>query len=139
MKLKAEPSYVYFLNLGDITEWTIVVYTDASNANVDQVFSCGGAVTFISSGERCMPICWRSRKVHLVVRSTLAAESLALCDGIADAIYMQAILYEIFHFSVPIVGVIDQEGFFQNLHSTKLVDEKRLKLDLASLKEDLSK
>ena len=120
MKLKAEPSYVYFLNLGDITEWTIVVYTDASNANVDQVFRCGGAVTFISSGKRCTPICWRSRKVHLVVRSTLAA-SLALCDGIADATYMQAILYEIFHFSVPIVGVIDQQGFFQNLHSTKLV------------------
>ena len=125
MKLKAEPSYVCFLNLGDVTEWTMVVYTDASNANVDQVFSCGGAVTFNSSGERCAPICWRSRKVHLVVRSILlAAEGLTLCDGIDDAICMQAILYEIFHFSVPIVGVIDQQGFFQNLHSTKLVDEK---------------
>ena len=106
IKLKAELSYVYFLNLGDITEWTIVVYTDASNANVDQVFSCGGAVTFISSGKRCTPICWRSRKVHLVVRSTLGAESLALCDGIADAIYMQAILYEIFHFWFPLLGLL---------------------------------
>ena len=139
IKLKAEPSYVCFPDLGDITEWTIVVYTDASHANVDQVFSCGGAVTFISNGVRCAPICWRSGKIHRVVRSTLAAEGLALCDGIADAIYMQAILSEIFHFSVPIVGVIDQQGLFQNLHSTKLVDDKRLRLDLASLKEDLSK
>ena len=71
IKLKAEPSYVCFPDLGDITEWTIIVYTDASHANVDQVFSCGGAVTLISNGVRCAPICWRSGKIHRVVRSTL--------------------------------------------------------------------
>ena len=73
------------------------------------------------------------------MHSTIAAEGLSLCDGIADAIYIKAILSEILSVQLPITAVTDHEGLYKNIHSTKLVEDKRLRIDLASLKEDLSR
>ena len=67
----------------------------------------------------------------------LLSKNIALCDGIADAIYIRAILSEILSIRVPITAVTDHDGLFKNIHSTKMVDDKRLRIDLASIKEDL--
>ena len=80
-----------------------------------------------------------SRRVKRVVKSTLAAEGLALGDGLYEAIYLGSILSEVLAVpKLPIIGVTDHAGLYKNLNSTKLVDDKRLRVDLASIKEDLA-
>ena len=59
----------------------------------------------------------------------LLSKNIALCDGIADAIYIGAILSEILSIRVPITAVTDHDGLFKNIYSTKMVDDKRLRID----------
>ena len=41
------------------------------------------------------PICWQSKRIRRVVRSTLAGETLALADGIDSAFYLATIYSEL--------------------------------------------
>ena len=42
-----------------------------------------------------MPISWRANKIKRVVHSTLAAESLALAEGLEEAVFLKALLSEV--------------------------------------------
>ena len=140
MRIKSEQSMICFPNLGDVSGWSIQVFSDASYGNLSEgVHSCEGSIVFITGNGRCAPISWMSRRVKRVVKSTLAAEGLALGDGLSEAIYLGSILSEVLAVpKLPIIGVTDHAGLYKNLNSTKLVDDKRLRVDLASIKEDLA-
>lgn len=59
------------------------MYSDASLGNMPNGGSQGGFIILlaIQSG-KFSPIWWNSKKIRRVVRSTLAAETLAMADGI---------------------------------------------------------
>ena len=140
MRIKSEQSMICFPNLGDVSGWSIQVFSDASYGNLSEgVHSSEGSIVFITGNGRCAPISWMSRRVKRVVKSTLAAEGLALGDGLSEAIYLSSILQEMILVpKLPIIGITDHAGLHKNLNSTKLVDDKRLRVDLASIKEDLA-
>ncbi len=131
-----------FPDLHKLEDIELIVFTDASYANLpDRVSSAGGYVVFLrGSNGSCSPISWSSKKIKRVVKSSLAAESLSLVEGIDAALYLRSILQEIIPCSVPvpIICMTDNKSLCQNIHSTKLVSEKRLRLDLASIKESVS-
>ena len=78
-----------------------------------------------------------------MVKSTLAAETLALVDGLDTAIYLGHILSELLGKTTKnIISVecfIDNKSLFDNIHSTKLVSEKRLRIDIAVIKQMLER
>lgn len=73
------------------------------------------------------------------MKSTLAAEALSLVEGLGVCYYVKSILQEIFNLetkqSIPFKCYTDNESLCQNIHSTKLISEKRLRLDLANVEQ----
>jgi hypothetical protein len=138
-RLRSGPSVVRFPAMGRYEEWRLIVFTDASLANLEGCGSVGGRVCFLvnSQGDAC-PLSWSSAKIKRVVRSTLSAEMLSLQEGIEDAIYLRGIVTELFgkpEKSLPIIAYVDNKSVTQALSSTKLVDDKRLRIDIASIKQ----
>ena len=89
---------------------------------------------------RFSPICWQSKKIRRVVRSTLAGETLALADGINTAVFLATLYSELTKGdctcnSLPIVCVTDNHSLLDAVKSTKSVTEKRLRLEISSVKE----
>ena len=123
-KVRGELTKIRFPNLGDPKDLHIALYANASNANLsDGVSNAEGYVVFFMGEDgRCCPLSWSSRKVRRVVKSTIAAETLALVDGLDMA-------------RIPICCYIDNKSLFGNIYSTKLVDEKRLRIDIASIRQ----
>jgi hypothetical protein len=118
----------------------LLVYTDASHANLsDGVSSTSGIVVFLadSYGHMC-PVSWRANKIRRVVKSTLAAETLALQEGIEEAIYLQKLLSELCpRMRIPIDVYVDNRSLVDALQSTKLVCDRRLRIDIGALKQAL--
>ena len=80
------------------------------------------------------PLSWGTHKC------TLAAEALALKDALEHGIYVSHLLSEIYHDSYVksmfvIVGVTDNLSLDKALRSSKQVDDKRLNVDLASIRQ----
>ena len=84
------------------------------------------------------PISWRANKIRRVVSSTLAAEALALQEGIDESIYLQRMLSEM-SLAVPIHVYVDNRGLVDALHSTKLVQDRRLRIVIGALKQTMER
>ena len=141
-KVSMSESHIQFPSLGDLKKVHLVSLSDASHANLpDGYSSAGGFIIFLvgENGKSC-PIAWEAKKIRRVVKSTLAAETLAMSDAVDVSYYLGRMLSEIL-FGVmddnviPIVSYVDNYSLFENVFSTKNVSEKRLRIDLASMKE----
>ena len=138
-KLKDEEAWVKFSKLGPVKTWKMVVYTDAAHANLNSVSSVGGHVIFIvdEDGLAC-PVSWKANKIKRVVRSSLAAEALSLQEGLDECLYTRMITEEMLglkHPSIPVIAFVDNKGLVESVHTTKMVDDRRLRIDLACIKE----
>ena len=136
-------THVSFPDLGNKEDLYLCVYSDASWGNLpDSVSSAQGHVVFLCGKEgKCCPLSWTANKIKRKVSSTLGAETLALHDACDEAIYLNAILSEtIFdskHPRLKIFSVIDNKSLHDNIHSTKQVQEKRLRINIAEIRRML--
>ena len=136
-RVKEHKSNVLFPPLGK--NIALEVFTDASHANLpDGISSTMGLVIFLSGDNHVAPISWRANKIRRVVTSTLAAEAMALQEGIDEAIYLQRMLAEM-SLIVPIHVYVDNRGLVDALHSTKLVQDRRLRIVIGALKQTLER
>ena len=89
---------IFFPDLGDLKSLQLVVFSDASHANLPDGFSsAGGYIIFlVGENKNCCPLAWEAKKMKRVVRSTLAAETLALVEAVDMAFYLGCVLSEIF-------------------------------------------
>ena len=139
-KLKEGVAKVFFPQLGAPSCWKLLVFSDASHANLSDGVSSMGAhiVLLVGDANRCCPLSWHAGKIKRVVRSTIAAEALSLQEGLEDGYYLRTLLEELLDLpekSIPLVAYIDNQSVVEAVHSTKLVDDKRLRLDLGAIKE----
>ena len=82
-KLRKDDYTILFPTMESMDDGRIVIFSDASLANLTDGFSSGaGFIIFICAGSSASPLYWRSYKIRRVVRSTIAAETLALVDAI---------------------------------------------------------
>ena len=75
-----------------------------------------------------------------VVGSTVAAEALSMQMALAHSIYLRALLAETLGISaleIPIKAHIDSNNLYQAIISTKFVEDKRLRLDIAQIQEEV--
>ena len=142
-KLKCVDVSVLIPHLENMSEWKILVWADAAFANLsDKVSSAGGYVIFlVDSKLNCAPLCWKSNKIKRKVRSTLAAEALILESGIEHALFLRALLKEmlVVNCEFPIFAWTDSNNAFKAVYSTSPVDDHKLRLDIACLKENTRK
>ena len=92
--------------------------------------------------KRCCLISWSSNKIHRKVQSTLSAETLSTYDAVDEAIYIGHMLAELYYDDylqnkIPVIVYTDNQSLHDNLHSTKQVKEKRLRITLAGIQESL--
>ena len=71
-----------------------------------------------------------------MVKSTLAAETLALVEGAEVSFYIASIIQEVTKLKdVPIHCFVDNKSLVDALSSSKQVEDRRLRVDIAVLDE----
>ena len=137
-RLTSSPTKVLFPKIAGGLR--MVVYSDAAFQNLpDQISSGRGHIVMLAgSGGRAAPLGWTSNKVRRVVHSTVAAEALSLQMALSHAVFLRAVLAEtlgVDELAIPIYSYIDSNNLHQAINSTKFVEDKRLRLDIAQIQE----
>ena len=113
-------------------------YCDASYANLPDGGSQGGQILFLSDEcKHASPISWTSRKVRRVCRSTVSAETMSLLDAMDTGIWLAEILREVIGKKVNSILYNDNKSLCESAYSTTAVEEKRLRVDMAAIGENI--
>ena len=144
-RMKDIQSILSFPSLNrDVSTWKIIVFTDASLCNINSGTGCtGGHIIWLKdSNQKCCPLYWNANKIKRVVRSTIAAEALSLQEGLESGFYYRSMIENILSIAsntIPIVAYVDNKSVIEAVYSTKLVDDKRLRVDIAAISESLAR
>ena len=141
-RIKDIQSFMTFPKMDITKELKVVVFTDASLGNLNEGTGSTGAyiIWLMDSTGQCCPIAWNARKIKIVVRSTLAAEMLSLEEGLEASIYYRHMIEEILGFqpkTIKIAANVDNKSVIEALLSTRMVEDKRLRVDIAAIQESL--
>ena len=139
----SRPSKIKFPSLGDMSNWAIEAFADVRFKTLpDQVSSCGGQVVLMhnkESGDVCT-LSWKGKKLKRIVTSSTAGETLALNEVISEVVFIKALLNELCGtaaLQLPVHLYTDSKNVVKAVHSTSLVDDPRLRTEIACLKESL--
>lgn len=144
-KAKKEKSQVDIPDLGDLSHLKIVAYSDASFANLTDGGSQGGYIIFlVGNNHKYTPITWQSKRIRRVVKSTLAAETLAMVDMSEACLFYRKLLLEILQLkdepeNIKIICKTDNSCLFDSVHSSTQILDKRLRIEMAILREMLER
>ena len=137
-KLQSRKSSIKFPNLGDPSKLRVVSYSDATYASLPDGSSQGGVITFVEgSNGKVAPISWCSKRLNRVTKSPLASETLAVNEGADEGFFVSSMLQEIFRLPrrPQVHCVTDNASLYQNLETSNPVTDKRLRVDVARLRE----
>lgn len=116
---------------------TLLAYSDAAYANLPDSHSQGAYIIFMSDGEHSCPISWASHKLKRVVRSTLAAESLALLEACDAAFYIASLVSPIIlnNAEMSINVITDCRSLTAAASTTSVISDKRLRVEMNAIRE----
>ena len=141
-KLQSDDVILQFSDLGDLKDCKILSYNDSSYKNLPDGGSQGGFIAHLCNPDgKVSPIHWQSRKIRRVVKSTLAAECLALEKAAETCFLIRSLLTELFRFEhkeIPIKCVTDNQSRLETVYSTENIQDKRMKVNIAILRNMLS-
>lgn len=142
-KVKNTPFSLTFPVLENVSHLTVECYSDASFGNLSDGGSQGSYLVFLVDhrGVRSV-VSWQSRKVRRVVKSTLAAETLALLDGAEASILISNLVAELLALgnNQPIVKCyVDNKSLVEAVYSTKAIEDKHLRINMAVLRDMLAR
>ena len=111
-------------------------YSDASFGNLAKSASMGGFVIFLKDKNgKSSPLYWQAKKIRRVVKSTIAAETLALLDCAEAAVYIANILQDLTGIVLKICCRVDNKSLVDSLYSSKNVEDRRLRIDIDVLQD----
>ena len=141
-KAKDSRSFVTINDIGeDENEWCVEVSTDAALCNLNEGVNSTAAkvILLVNRNTRhCAPISWQCNKIPRVVDSTLAAECLSQKDGLCEGGYVREVVEELLGMkakSLPVYGIVDNRGVVDAIHSTTNISDKKLRRDVAAIKQ----
>ena len=144
-RLKDIRSMISFPALSrNIDDWKIVVFTDVYLYNINNgTGSTTGHIIWLMDchGKSC-PLSWHANKIKRVIRSTIAAEALSLQEELECAFYYRKMTEDMLGIStktIPVIAKVDNKSVIEAVYSTKLVDDKRLRVDIAAISEFLAR
>ena len=84
---------------------------------------------------KTVPISWKSKKLDRVTKSPLALEALALSEAADAGFLISSLVHDVFGLSsLPVIQCnTDNASLYETLWSTKVISDKRLKVDVARL------
>ena len=142
-QIKSTTTSILFPKFKNRSDLSIVVYSDASYRNLESGASQGAYIVFLSDGESCCPLTWSSARVKRVVKSTIAAETLALSEGCDAAFMMSRLVSEVItgrkETTLPITSITDNRSLFEAAHTTNVLSDKRLQFEISSIREMIEK
>ena len=99
----------------------------------------GAQIVFLKDKEgNACPLAWQAVKIKRVVKSTIAAEALSLLEGIELCIYLKTLILTLVeNKTLEIIAIIDNKSVVEALYSTKMVDDKRRRIDISAIKQYL--
>ena len=137
--LKQDSVQIKYKQLGKDDNLKLIIYADASHGNLSDGGSQLGYLIFlVGENQKSCLVNWQSKCIKHVVISSLSAEILALSDAVDDGVYIAELNSELlFNRSKQIsIGVYtNRKSLFDALNSKKNVTEKRLRIDIALLRE----
>ena len=128
-----------FPDLGKTSDWRIACFSDASLGNNDDGTTQGGHLIYLMN-EQCKSaslLSWKSCTLRRIARSTLSAETLECIESLDCAILYWNLLFEIMGKKSPICLFTDNASLVEAVYSTKGVSDKRLRIDIAYLTQNL--
>ena len=139
-----------FKNLDDIKKARIlhlamhpmlILNEDYIKVDILSIFTQGGYIIFLhGENNYVVPTSWRSHKINRVVSSTLAAETLALTEAAKQGFCIRAILTELLGLHdkkcLPINAITDNQSLSNSIKSTRTADDKRLLINISSIREN---
>lgn len=135
-KLNATKLRLTFPNLGHPENLAVMVYGDATHASLPSGASQGAYIVFLCNGY-VSPVTWRSKKLDRVAKSQLSSETMALSESADAGYFVASMVKEIFNLDVaPSVACkTDNQSPGEHLESTKIIQDLRLRVDIARLRE----
>ena len=134
--MKQNKWQLIYQKLGNDAIW--IFYSDTFHGNLPN----GGYIILLCGYRNvCVPLNWHSKRIQTVVRSSLAAEALALLDALDDAVYLMKLFSEVMfndNYKIPMKIVIDNKSLYESLFSKKNVIEQCLRIDIAFIKENIN-
>ena len=142
-KVKSENVTLRFGSI-DFYECKIIGYCYASLVKLVNGGSQGGFVIFLTDKNgQYFPIMWQSKKLRRVVKSAMAAETLILVDCAEACFWIRKLINEIIFENsddknLPEIECnTDSHQLYDAVHSIKPVTDKRLRIDIAIIREML--
>ena len=142
-KIKCDGTQMKFVNLGPVTQWTLHGFGDAGFKSLpDKTSSCGGHVILVCNREKGLScvLDWKTKKLKRVVSSSTAAEALAANDTLDMLVYVHSVLVELLGKvgkNIPLLLATDSKNLHKCVMNSSLVENPRLRTDIAMLKESL--
>ena len=136
-KLQMTKYALKFPPLGDPRKIEVLVYQDASHANLPNGASQGGMLVFLSGNGRVAPIMWSSKKLKRVTKSPLASEASILTDAADAGFLVSKMVQEVFGLQkLPsVTSKTDSRSLWDHLNTTKVTQDARLRVDIACIRE----
>ena len=143
--VKSEKVNVVYPKLGHVAGWKIMTSGDGALANLpDKVSGSGGHIVFLvdENGSGC-PLIWASNKIHIIVRTSLLAEAMTMQDFVESSLYIKEMPHDVLSgergVKLPIEHITDNISVKNAIYSNSQVKDKRLRIDLASLKQEIGR
>ena len=131
--------------IGPLRHARFEVHCDASFGAHDNGASHAGYIVFlVGDNGKYIPLSWQSRKIKRVVKSTHAAETLAMVDAMEAAFYYRKFLLEILQMkdsvsNFPITCKTDNRALYDSAHTSTQILDKRLRIETSIIRELLDR
>ena len=95
-KLQREASKIFFPSLGEF--WKIIMFSDASHANLnDGVRSMGAHIVFLSGiANSCCALAWQANKLKWVVQIPLLQLRPSVCKKVLKMLFSYEVCWKTF-------------------------------------------
>ena len=134
-KAKADLSTIKFANLGDVKDWKIKVFCDASFGHMSHTDTVTGELVVLEGqGGKCAILEWSANKLSVPANSPLNGESEAAIKGQGLVHHYRMMLFEIFNISLPGVIVTDSKSLYDAVNTNNQIKDKRTSVNLAILR-----
>ena len=136
-KVKTEKSFMKFSEL-DLNSVSIMSFSDASYNNLKNGGSQGGYIIFlVDKYNHCCPLEWKSNRLKRVVRSALAAETLACAESVEACKHWQNLLREIMQQDVNFLLHTDSKSLCDHIEGNRVLSDRLLRVDTNVIREQV--
>lgn len=139
-RVKQHDTYMFFPKM-DVDKMKVRCYADASHNKFEDGGSQGGIFIEIVCQDKTSPASWNSKRIKRIVRSALAAETLAMAQAVEAGYLVSAILSDILYEGkqkISVEAITDSYSLYESAHSTKSVEDRKLRVDLGIIRDHIT-